>query len=194
MKRLLTIIAFILTLGLSTAFMPTDSTKVVVDPDTTTVAEIKVKFESPTFKVEEKTNVLEQYFNEQSMSNETLISILNSIEKKVPNMNVLPHEVKLNALEEEFGITKDDYVQTMGYQVRLTNWVNLLIFIFGVGALSYLLGNKRIKRGPDVVLKLSIGALLVVSLILMKSSLIGMTTALLNPTYQIIQQFVSLTG
>jgi len=193
MKRLISTIVTMLMFIIGTAFnAPIDSTQILLKKDTTTVANINVTFDK--LQVEQKSVNLEQQFQRQLLIDQSLVEEINELNSKIPDMNVSDHQTYLTTLEKEMGITKEDYNSAVTKNVRLTNSVNLIIFILGLGIVSYLLGSKQVKRGPDVVLKLSTGVLFVLTLFMIRTSMLVLVTFLFNPTYQIINQFIHLGG
>lgn len=175
---------------ISTAFAPGEPTQVPLKQDTASTVHINVGFDK--IQVRETNANLETLIQQQTAVNESFTSELSKLNNKLPDMTSSIYEAKFNAMEEELGISKTDYLGFVYKDLRLTNLINFLSFIFGVGIITWLFTNKNIKRGPDVVLKLSVGVLLVITLWLVKTSSIVVLSAIFNPTFRIAEHFLTL--
>ena len=193
MKRLISVIACILLFVGSTAFNATsDSTQVPLKQDSTTTANINVHIKTDKMVVEEKNLNLETLIEQQTATTQVLADELGTLNDKLPNMNMSPYEAKFEALNSELDITKEDYIGVMQKESRLTNLVNFLILICGIGGISWLFKLKRTKREPDIVLKLGVGVLFVVILGIVSSAGVAVASSVFNPTYKLIEQFILL--
>ena len=190
MKKFIAIITMILVFFTSSAFNQLDNSTSTSRQDTVIHrTEVNVNFDR--IEVKEKTANLEKTFAQQKVVDLAFVEELHMLNSKLPDMTVPPHEAKLAALEEEFGITKKDYLKAIDRQLRSTNFINFLVFLSGLGLVTYLLTNKRIKREPDAILKLSKGFLMIGSLFLLRFLLLS-TLGVLNPDYVVIQQFLQM--
>jgi len=192
------LLPILLTFVIGSAFAPSDSTSLELKQDTTSVAEINIRFDKVT--VEQKTVNLEHQLEQQRIVDQELISSLDlftqelsSLNAKIPDMTVTPVEVKLQALEEEFGINKEEYKQSIAANARQTNFTNFLIFVLGLGTIWWFGYSKRVKRVPDLALHLTQGVCTIGAIFLLRFFILS-GLAVLNPTYQIIQQLSILTG
>lgn len=189
MKRLITLLTFLLIFIISTAFNSQSESAQIKLKDSITTTNINVNFTPASVIVEDNTTNLSQYFEEQNQVNKTIAIELQTLNNKLPEPETI-----YQTIEAGLGISEKEVIKAIQRNAGLTNLSNLLLFLGGISVIVYLVTLKRIKRGPDVVLKLSTAGLVIVVLIVMKIGMITFMTMLFNPTYHVINQFIQLGG
>jgi len=192
MKRLVTFISVMAIFVMSVGFTGNDSKTIQVDPDSTTIANITVSFDD--LKVKQEVLPFKQQLEQNTQVTKDLATQMETLNSKVPDMTTDPYEATLSALDERFDITEEQANKAFMLNGRLTNLTNLLVFVGGVGIFAWLFNNKRSQRQPDVVLKIGTVFAAVALLAVMRLSMVAFMTGLFNPTYRVIEQFITLGG